>query len=227
MDWRDQGALLSVRKHAGVVRGGTSRKIAPILQPGAQLDLAWRARLEEHIGSYSVEPLKSRATILSDRTALAGLNAMTSLLCFALPEREVHPQLYHHTQSMLDLLGTNPAWPTAYLKWELALLDALGFGLELTSCAVTGSFEGLVYVSPNSGRAVSQKGAGEWADRLLPLPPDLLGRGDGSRANVVKGLMTTGHFLTHRLAPSLGQRPLPAMRARLLDRLHKEALDEQ
>lgn len=130
MDWRDQGALLSVRKHgetsviidvftaehgrhAGVVRGGVSRKIAPTLQPGAQLDVTWRARLEEHIGSYTVEPLRSRALVLSDRTALAGLNAITALLAYALPEREPHPVLYDRTQSMLDLLGINEAWPTA------------------------------------------------------------------------------------------------------------------
>lgn len=239
MDWRDQGALLSVRKHgetsviidvfteahgrhAGVVRGGTSRKIAPILQPGAQLDLAWRARLEEHIGSYSVEPLRSRATILSDRNALAGLNAITALLTFALPEREPHPRLYRQTQAMLDLLGVNEAWPTAYLKWELAVLEELGFGLDLSACAVTGVMDDLAYVSPRTGRAVSAEAAGDWADRLLPLPPDLLGVGSGRRADVLAGLQTTGFFLTHWLAHSLGDRPLPEPRARLIDRLKRE-----
>lgn len=123
MEWRDQGALLSVRRHgetsaiievftaehgrhAGVVRGGTSRKTAPILQPGAQLDVTWRARLEEHIGSYVVEPVKSRAAVvMSDRLALAGLNAITALLCFCLPEREPHPSLYERSITLLDLLG--------------------------------------------------------------------------------------------------------------------------
>ncbi len=239
MDWRDRGALLSVRKHgetsviidvfteahgrhAGVVRGGTSRKIAPILQPGAQLDVAWRARLEEHIGSYSVEPLRSRATILSDRSALAGLNAITALLTFALPEREPHPHLYRQTQAMLDLLGVNEAWPTAYLKWELAVLEELGFGLDLSACAVTGGMDDLAYVSPRTGRAVSAEAAGEWADRLLPLPADLLGVGSGRRADVLAGLQTTGFFLTHWLAHSLGDRPLPEPRARLIDRLKRE-----
>lgn len=240
MDWRDQGALLSVRKHgetsviidvftqdhgrhAGVVRGGTSRKIAPILQPGAQLDVTWRARLEEHIGSYTVEPLRSRATILSDRTALSGLNAITALLGFALPERESHPALYDRTQAMLDLLGVNAAWPTAYLKWELALLDDLGFGLDLSECAVTGARDDLAYVSPKTGRAVSAEGAGEWADRLLPLPPELLGVGDGSLENVLDGLVTTGHFLTRGVAHALGDKPLPEARARFVDRLKRDA----
>ncbi|UWQ14689.1 DNA repair protein RecO [Aliiroseovarius sp. M344] len=244
MDWRDEGALLSVRKHgetsviidvftekhgrhAGVVRGGTSRKIAPILQPGAQIDVAWRARLEEHIGSFSVEPIRSRATILSDRTALAGLNAVTSLLTFSLPEREAHPVLYRQTLAMLDLLGVNEAWPTAYLKWELALLEELGFGLDLSTCAVTGALDDLAYVSPKTGRAVSVEAAGEWADRLLPLPPDLIGAGRGARESVIAGLQTTGFFLTHWLAHSLGNRPLPDARERLIDRLKREARDEQ
>ncbi len=239
MDWRDEGALLSVRKHgetsviievftaehgrhAGVVRGGVSRKLTPILQPGGQLDVSWRARLEEHIGSFTVEPIKSRALVLSDRSALAGLNAVTALLGFALPEREPHPALYARTQSMLDLLGTNPAWPVAYLKWELALLDELGFGLDLDSCAVTGSKEGLAYVSPKTGRAVSVDGAGEWADRLLPLPTDLLGAGRGRLEDVLSGLITTGHFLTHGVAHALGNRPLPEARARLIDRLKRD-----
>lgn len=242
MDWRDQGALLSVRKHgetsviidvftaehgrhAGVVRGGVSRKIAPTLQPGAQLDVTWRARLEEHIGSYTVEPLRSRALVLSDRTALAGLNAITALLAYALPEREPHPVLYDRTQSMLDLLGVNEAWPTAYLKWELALLEELGFGLDLTECAVTGARDDLAYVSPKTGRAVSAEGAGEWADRLLPMPPELLGVGDGSLSNVLDGLVTTGHFLTHGIAHALGDKPLPEARARLLDRLRRDAVN--
>lgn len=239
MDWRDEGTLLSVRKHgetsaiievftaehgrhAGVVRGGTSRKLAPMLQPGAQLDLAWRARLEEHIGSFNVELSRSRAAnVMADRAALAGLNAMTALLVFALPEREPHPRLYARTTSMLDLLGQAAAWPVAYLQWELALLEALGFGLDLSACAVTGSVDDLAYVSPKSGRAVSAEGAGEWADRLLPLPPELLGVVTEDLAGVAAGLRTTGYFLETALAHSLGDRPLPEARARLVDRLNR------
>ena len=237
MDWRDEGTLLSVRKHgetsaiievftaghgrhAGVVRGGTSRKIAPILQPGAQLGVSWRARLEEHLGSFTVEPLKSRAAVvMADRTALAGLNAMTALLGFALPEREAHPRLYARSVAMFDLLGQSEAWPVAYLQWELALLEALGFGLDLTACAVTGAVDDLVYVSPKTGRAVSAEAAGDWADRLLPLPPELLGVVTDDLAGIGDGLRTTGHFLTTSLAHSLGERPLPEARARLVDRL--------
>ena len=237
MEWREEGVLLAARKHgetsliidvltevhgrhAGVVRGGVSRKIAPVLQPGAQLDLTWRARLEEHLGTFRVEPVKSRAgAVMGDATALAGLNAVCALLVFALPEREVHPFLYRRTVALLDLLGTSPAWPVAYLKWELALLEDMGFGLDLRACAVTGSRDDLAYVSPKSGRAVSAEAAGEWVDRLLPLPPEMLGVGTGEAGNVADGLRTTGYFLTNRLAPSHGNRPLPEARARLADRL--------
>ncbi len=237
MEWRAQGTLLGVRKHgenaviidvftaehgrhAGVVRGGTSRRLAPAMQPGARLDLAWRARLAEHLGSFNVELSRSRSAVLfSDRTALAALNAMTALLLFALPEREPHPRLHARTEAMLDLLGRADAWPVAYLQWELALLEAMGFGLDLTACAVTGSPEDLVYVSPRSGRAVSADGAGDWADRLLPLPPELLGVVTPDLAGIGNGLKTTGYFLEHGLAHSQGDRPLPGARARLVDRL--------
>jgi DNA repair protein RecO (recombination protein O) len=235
--WREDGTLLSVRRHGessaivelftedhgrylGVVRGGASRKLAPLLQPGAQLDATWSARLDDHIGSFTVEPVKSRAAaILDDRLALAGLNAMTALLSFTLPEREPHGPLYRRSLALFDLLGTNEAWPVIYLRWELALLEEMGFGLDLGSCAVTGARDDLAYVSPKSGRAVSAEGAGAWADRLLPLPPILLGQGTGPVTEILEGLRTTGHFLTHWLAPALGDRPLPAARQRLIDAL--------
>ena len=234
MEWRDQGILLSARRHgetsaiievftpeqgrhAGIVRGGTSRKIAPSLQPGAQLDLAWRARLEDHIGAFTVEPLRSRAAVaMQDRLALAGLNAVTALLSFCLPEREPHPALYQRTEALLDMLGQGDVWPLAYLKWELRLLEEMGYALDLESCAVTGVSEELIYVSPKSGRAVSAKGAGEWANRLLPLPTVLRG-GTGSDAEIAQGLVTTGHFLTAHLARDLGGKPLPEARARFID----------
>lgn len=238
MEWRDQGILLSNRphgenasiidvftiehgRHAGVVRGGTSRKMAPVLQPGAQLDVRWRARLEDHLGSYQPELLRSRAFALSERLTLAGLNAVVALLAFCLPEREVHPGLYHRSEQLLDLLGQDDVWPLAYLKWELALLEDLGFGLDLSSCAVTGASEGLVFISPKTGRAVSANGAGEWADRLLPLPPVLLGQGNASNADISVALRSTGFFLETKLANALGNRPLPGARARLLDLINR------
>jgi DNA repair protein RecO (recombination protein O) len=240
MEWRDQGALLSVRRHgesaaiievftsehgrhAGVVRGGTSRKIAPVLQPGAQLDVTWRARLDEHLGAFAVEPVRSRAAaVMSDRLALAGLNSACSLLAFCLPERESHPVLYRRTVTLLDMLGQSEAWPLAYLRWELSLLEDMGFGLDLDRCAVTGSTADLIYVSPKTGRAVSAAGAGEWADKLLPLPLSLLGQGPVDLGGIREGLFTTGYFLTKWLAPQLGEKPLPAARQRFIDAMARK-----
>ncbi|WP_296765664.1 DNA repair protein RecO [Sediminimonas sp.] len=240
MEWRDQGMVLSVRRHgetsaivevftpqhgrhAGVVRGGAGRRMAPVLQPGTQLDLTWRARLEDHIGTFTVEPLRGRAAgLMGDRLALAGLGAVTALLLFVLPEREAHPALYARSEALLDLLGRSDVWPLAYLQWELAVLEEMGFGLDLASCAVLGAAANdLSYVSPRTGRAVSRGGAGDWADRLLPLPACMLGHGPAPDSEVMQGLGTTGHFLRARLAPALGNRPLPEARDRFVETFRK------
>lgn len=239
MEWRDEGALLAVRphgetsaiievftlahgRHAGVVRGGVSRRVAPILQPGAQLDLTWRARLEDHIGAFTVEPVRARSGVLGDRLALAGLNAVCALLHFALPEREPHPALYAASVALLDEMAASERWLQSYLTWELRLLEELGYGLDLSECAVTGGREDLTYVSPKSGRAVARGAAGVWADRLLPLAPSLLGQGPGDASAVAAGLATTGWFLEHRLAQDLGDRPLPEARRRFVDLLARQ-----
>ncbi|MBY6048627.1 DNA repair protein RecO [Vannielia litorea] len=240
MEWREEGVLLTSRphgenaaiievftegrgRHAGVVRGGTGRRMAPILQPGAQLDLSWRARLEDHLGAFTVEPIRARAAgVLGDRRALAGLGSVTALLSFVLPERAAYPRLYARSLTVLDLIEEGSEhWPLAYLRWELALLDEMGFGLDLTCCAATGATEGLVYVSPKTGRAVSAEGAGEWAPKLLPLPPCLMGEPPESPGELAQGFETTGYFLDHQLRTSLGEKPLPAARGRLVRVLAK------
>ena len=238
MDWRDEGVLLAVRRHgetssiievftlghgrhAGIVHGGASRRLAPLLQPGAQLDVAWRARLDEHLGSYAVEPLRSRAALMSDRLALAGLNSICALLTFLLPEREAHGALYGATIGLLDRIGAGEGWAVDYLRWELGLLEEMGYGLDLSSCALTGSRDDLAYVSPKSGRAVAREAAGEWEDRLLPLPACLLGQGPAAAGDIADGLRLTGYFLEHRIAPELGSRPLPEARRRLVTLLSR------
>lgn len=236
MDWRDEGCIIAVRahgesaaiievftavhgRHAGVVRGGASRRMAAVLQPGSQVAVAWQARLSEHIGVFSVEPLHLRSGLMADRLALAGLNAICALLHVALPERVAHPLLWRSTMALLAALEHGPGWPEEYLRWEAVLLEELGFGLDLGRCAVTGAREGLVYVSPKTGRAVSAAGAGDWAARLLPLPAVLLGQGRASGEELAQGFAVTGHFLARGLEPVLQGRPLPAARARLLDLL--------
>ena len=135
MDWREDGILLARRRHgehaaiidvftrnhgrhAGIVRGGASRKMTPVLEPGNQVDVTWRARLEDHLGTFTVEPIEARAAaLMSDRLTLAGLNALSSLLIFALPEREPHANLYDGTLTVLGLMASSPHWPLAYLRW--------------------------------------------------------------------------------------------------------------
>jgi DNA repair protein RecO (recombination protein O) len=238
MEWRDQGAVLSMRlhgetsaiievftaehgRHAGVVRGGASRRMAATLQPGSQVEVTWHARLDEQIGSYRVEPLQSRAGVLSDRLALAGLNATCAMLLVALPDREPHPQLYRASMALLDALQASADWPLTYLRWEMQLLEELGFALDLTRCAVTGSREDLAFVSPKTGRAVSRGAAGDWAARLLPLPPMLLGQGPATPVELAQGFALTAHFLNRGLEPLLNGKPLPEARARLIGMLPK------
>ena len=196
--------------------------MAALLQPGSQLDVTWRARLDDHLGSYTVEPVRARAGIMADRLALAGLNAVCALLHVALPEREAHPHLWRMSVALLDRLESGQPWVPDYLRWELMLLEELGFGLDLTRCAVTGSRDDLCYVSPKTGRAVSRAGAGEWAARLLPLPQVLMGQGAVIGSEAVQGMALTGHFLARSLAPVLNGRPLPEARARLIDLLARE-----
>lgn len=238
MDWQDEGILIATRphgesaaiievftavhgRHAGVVRGGASRRMAPVLQPGAQVSVAWRARLSEHIGAFTVEPVRSRAALLPEAGRLAALSSACALLHVALPEREPHPALWTDSVAMLDRLEGED-WGADYLRWELRLLADLGFGLDLSACAVTGVTEGLAYVSPRTGRAVSRTAAGDWADRLLPLPAVLGGEWAGAE-ELPMGLAITGHFLARELAPALREGLLPEARARLAARLGRKS----
>ena len=239
IEWRDEGVLLAVRKHgenaviievftenhgrhSGVVRGGAGRKQAPVLQPGGQIEVVWKARLEEHLGSFTAEPLRSRAAqVMADPLTLAGLTSALGLLNFSLPEREIHSALYKSSVSLLDLMCSTDAWPLAYLHWEIQLLEVLGFGLDLTCCAVSGTTEDLAYVSPKSGRAVAAHHAGRWKTQLLPLVPCMIGDSVASNAEIGEGLRTTGHFLEKWLAPSLGDRALPLARRRLVERMFR------
>lgn len=238
MEWQAEGTVLARRphgetavildvltdlhgRHSGLVPGGASQRRAAMLQPGTRLDLRWRARRDDQLGTFSVEPLRLRSGLMADPTALAGLNAVCSLLVFALPERDPHPLLVADTERLLDLMETGTDWGADYLRWEIRLLEEMGFGLDLSACAVTGAREGLAYVSPKSGRAVSREGAGEWADRLLPLPGILGGAGDNRGQGLTEGLAITGHFLATRIAGELVGRPIPVARQRLVDRLVK------
>lgn len=234
MEWQDEGTLISARPfgetsaiievftaqhglHAGVVRGGASRKVAAVLQPGSQVAVSWRARLDDHLGTFTVEPRRSRAGMMGSHLSLAGLNAVCAMLRFALPERHAYPMLYDRTQAMLAQMEAGDAWLPDYLRWEMLLLEEAGFALDISRCAVTGSREDLAFVSPRTGRAVSRAGAGDWAARLLVLPQGLLGQGPMSGAELAAGFAITGHFLAREIATLRGARALPEARGRLVD----------
>ncbi len=231
MDWTDRGIVLSVRKHGetslivqlmtehhgrhgGLVRGGTGARVRGLYQPGNVVAASWRARLSEHLGHLQGEMLRGTAArLLRDPGRLAALAAAVTIVEAALPEREPHGDIFAALLDLMERLD-EAAWPAAYVRWELGLLAALGFGLDLKSCAATGRPDTLVYVSPKTGRAVSAVAGEPYRDRLLALPPFLLGAGHPSADDLRAGLRLTGHFLADHVFAPQGQR-LPPARDRL------------
>jgi DNA repair protein RecO (recombination protein O) len=241
MQWSDEGVVLSVRphgetqavvelftrshgRHLGLVHGGRSRKLRPVLQLGNHVDAAWKGRLSEQLGHITVELRRGYAgSVMSDGDALSGLTSLTTLTRL-LPERDPHPSLYEITLFVLSFLDDASVWPALMVRWEMALLEELGFGLDLTTCASTGSTENLVYVSPKSGRAVSAEAGEPYRDRLLRLPPFLA---KGRQAPVTPddirdGFALTGHFLEARVLAPRGE-TLPEARGRLAATLGRAA----
>jgi DNA repair protein RecO (recombination protein O) len=240
MQWQDEGVVLAARRHgessavvslltqahgrhAGLVRGGAGRRARPVYEPGNRLRVIWRARLADQLGAFSAE-LQSAiaARLLDDPDRLAALGAACALLEASLPERDPHPLLYSQLSELIDVLVEQRSWPERYVQFELALLAELGFGLDLQACAVTGQTTDLAYVSPRSGRAVSRQGAGEYADRLLPLPDFLLGREPADPAQIQAGLRLTGAFLRRHLFDA-SERAMPNARERLVRQLARSA----
>ena len=213
--------------YRGLVRGGASRGQAAMWQPGNLLSARWFARLPEQLGNLTAELVHpSAARLLDHRLPLAMLVAACAVADDALLEREPHPRVFEGLLRLLTLLSLDPLegaqlGPAALVRWEAVLLADLGYGLDLSSCAVTGQMDGLAFVSPRSGRAVSEAGAGSWRERLLPLPRLLLADDDpGTPRDWCDGLRLTGHFLA-RDAFGQRNRPLPAARVRLLEMMER------
>jgi DNA repair protein RecO (recombination protein O) len=207
-------------RHAGLAKGGGSRAQVALWQPGNLIEARWVGRLADQLGSLSGEMVHAAAALaMEEPLALAALRSVSALTAAALPEREPHPRLFQGLVAIIATLarGTALAMPEI-VRFEAELLAELGFGLDLSRCAVTGGTEDLAFVSPRSGRAVSRAAAGEWADRLLPLPAFLLGQGPSTPADWAAGLRLTGHFLSRDLFGGL-HRGLPAAREQLLDRV--------
>lgn len=235
MDWTEEGIILGVRRHGetsailellteehgrhlGLVRGGRSRQHQAVLQPGNRVRAVWRARLEDHLGTFAIEPVAQRAAgLMTSRIGLDALNLMTAL-CLLLAEREPHPRLYRAMDAILDALPETEDIGTALIRFEMAFLDDLGFGLDLETCAATGVRDDLAYVSPKSGRAVSREAGEKWKDRLLPFPA-VLAAGTplhaGRPEDVAAGFRVTGHFLDRHVFGPRGV-PMPDGRARLV-----------
>lgn len=236
MDWTDDGIILSARahgetaalavlltrehgRHAGLVHGGQGRAMRPVLEPGNRVAVRWRARLSDQLGTYGLELAGATAAgLLDDPLRLAALSAACALLDAGLAEREPHPGLYDATIALFQAL-TAEVWAEIYVRWELGLLEELGFGLDLHRCAATGitANDQLAYVSPRTGRAVSLSAAEPFKDRLLPLPRFLVGLSDGGPAEVAQGLALTGHFLDRYVFAQRHQEVPPA-RARFVER---------
>lgn len=208
-------------RHAGLVRGGRSQRLAGTLQPGTLVTARWRARLAENLGTLTVELEESfAARVLDDPLRLAALTSVCAVMAAATPERQPAPHLYEALKVLLPVLTDSPFWGEALVRWELGVLDAAGFGLDLTRCAAGGSADDLCYVSPRTGRAVSREAGAPYADRLLPLPEFVIGRSAGGLAEVADGLRLTGHFLERHLFGAV-HAGLPAARIRLAEAVRR------
>jgi DNA repair protein RecO (recombination protein O) len=239
MEWTDSAIVLHVRphgennavveaftrehgRHAGLVRGGRSRKLRPVLQTGNLISAQWRARLTEHLGFFTVEldrPYAAR--ILDDRLALAGLGSLARLAGL-LAERDPHASLFDIALLMLDHIDDETIWPQLLVRWELHLLSELGVGLDLKRCVATGAEENLIYVSQKSACAVSAEAGEPYKHLLLPLPPFLLGNGSQTSEpeDILAGFALTGYFLERNVFHQQNA-PLPSARQDFLRLLEK------
>lgn len=228
MEWVDEGIILGVRKHGetsavvevmtrhhgrhmGLVRGGRSRKMQPVLQPGNSADIVWRARLDEHLGSFQIEPVKMRAAqLMEGAIGIYGVQAMAAMLRL-LPERDPHENLFEVFEVIIDHLDKPADAGELFLRFELSMLNELGFGLDLSKCASTGSREELVYISPKSGRAVSASAGAPWKDKLFRYPNFLV---EGSvaaatRSELRDAFEITNHFFDrHIYGPRAIEQPM-------------------
>ncbi|MDQ6438004.1 DNA repair protein RecO [Mesorhizobium sp. LHD-90] len=239
MEWRDEGIILGTRRHGetsvilevmtrahgrhlGMVRGGRSRKQQPVLQAGNRVDLVWRARLDEHLGTFQAEAIELNAARLFDSAAAVfGLQTIAAHLRL-MPERDVHPALFETLAVLITHLDEPLLAGELVARFELMVLEELGFGLDLSECAATGARVDLVYVSPKSGRAVSREAGAPWRDKMLVLP-DFLVAGPGRRADAAAidhAFRLTGFFLARHVYEPRGISE-PEARAGFLAALRK------
>lgn len=211
-------------RHAGLVPGGQGRAARPVLQPGNRVQASWRARLVEHLGHYRLDLIGAPAAFwLDNPDVLAIIASACAVTEASLPERQAMPGVYAGLATLLSLRD-EALWPPVYVKWEITLLRTLGYGLDLSRCAVTGESEDLAYVSPKTGHAVSRKAGEPYRDKLFPIPAFLLGGETWDAESIRQGLAMTGHFLSRYVFANPQSRllipydgALPQARQRLLD----------
>ncbi len=234
MQWEAEALILAMRPHGessaivdvfsrehgrfgGLVRGGNSRRHRPVLQPGNMVTATWRARLSEHLGTMTVDASRAYAAeAMADATRLAGLSSLCALLQIT-AERQAYPRLYDTVMVVLRELIESDVWLPLLARFEMALLEEIGFGLDLSCCAATGVVDDLAYVSPRSGRAVSSQAAQPYKDKMFVLPAFLLdSAASATPSDVVHALDLLGHFLERRVY-SPNDMKMPPARQRLLN----------
>ncbi|PSH58647.1 DNA repair protein RecO [Phyllobacterium endophyticum] len=226
MEWRDEGIILGTRRHGetsailelmtrahgrhmGLVRGGRSRRMQPLLQAGNRVDVIWRARIDEHLGMMQVEPVTFAAARLIDQpVALYGLQLAASHLRL-LPERDPHENLFETLAIILEHCEDALIAGELLLRFEVMMLEELGFGLDLKRCASTGSEHDLAYVSPKSGRAVSRDAGAPWADKLLSMPPFMVNSSvrATSLSEIIAAFRLTSFFFSRHVWEPRAQKP--------------------
>ena len=226
----ETGAILDVfgrtrGRARGLVYGGASRTKRAVMQPGNTLAVTWRARIDDSLGHFAVaEPEAERSALhLANPESLCALSALAEILMQALPEGEAKPDLFDATETVLDALSEPDIWPALFVRWEAGLLSLLGYGMDLSRCAISGANDGLTHVSPRSGRAVRGSEAGEFLKRLLPLPAFLIDfKAPAAPVDIAAGFRLTGYFLSNRLFADLNK-PVPDARFLMIDRLERAA----
>jgi DNA repair protein RecO (recombination protein O) len=208
---------------SGLVYGGAGKTKRAMLEPGTRLSVAWKSRNDEQLGHFETLEARSRgpAELMDDPAALAALSSVASLLVATTPERSHCFGLYEATEVLLDALSDTTTWPAVYIRWEMGLLAELGFGLDISKCALTGSMEDLAWVSPKTGRAATRMAGEPFSDKLLVLPPFLLGAQNAPQSgDVADGFALTGHFIARELLDPV-RKMVPEARARLIFSLGK------
>lgn len=250
MEWQDEAILLSARPHgetasiamlfareqglhAGLLPGGQGTRSRGLLEPGNVVMASWKARLADHLGTYKLDLVaSSSAKWLENAIALGTISSLCAVTEASVPERQTLPGLYAGMKTILSFEDAALLGPL-YVKWEVELLRTLGYGLDLSCCALTGATTGLTHISPRTGRAVTEAAAAPYKERLLALPRFLCGDPDWCEADIYEGLALTGHFLSRHVfanrqqtVASTGAGALPFARQRLADLYRRQAMEK-